>query len=151
MPTFDDSDISRLPGLLVVDPDARQRVDLSREMKKHGWQVWVAGNSADAIKIYEELRHRIDIVLVDLLLPGLQGGSLLAEFAELAPHLIRCAMTGEVSPYAVAAFRRMSDTPLFTKPLSVRSLAFTLHEMIAPMSRYSDADEVSRRGGVAVV
>ena len=152
MTTFEDSDIRRLPGLLVVDPDSRGSADLAREIKKLGWQVWVAEDSAAAIEIYQELRHRIDIVLVDLQLPGLQGGSLLAQLAELNPALIRCAMSGEISPYAAAAFRKMSDTPLFTKPLAVRALAFTLHEMVAPTSRYSNAPRaVLRESRMAVV
>jgi DNA-binding NtrC family response regulator len=152
MATFDDSDISRLPGLLIVDPDPRACEDLAREIKKYGWQVWVAANSAAAIKIYQGSPQRIDVVLVDLQLPGLQGGSLLAELAQINPDLVRCAMSAEISPYAAAAFRKMSDTPLFTKPLSVRSLAFTLHEMVAPVSRYSGAREETPRGNrMAVV
>jgi len=150
MPTVDDSDIRRLPGLLIVDPDLQGRLDLARELKKHGWRVWVAVDGATAIETYQEFRPRIDVVLVDLQLPGLQGGSLLAELAQINPDLIRCATTGEISPYAVAAFRKMSDTPLFTKPLSIRSLAFTLHEMVAPVSRYSGVHELSYRGGVTI-
>jgi hypothetical protein len=44
-------------------------------------------------------------------------------------------MSADVSPYAVSAFRRMSDTPLFTKPLDVRALAFTLYETVIPVGR----------------
>ena len=84
-------------------------------------------------------------MLIDLQLPGLQGGSLLAELAQINPDLIRCATSDGISPYAAAAFRKVSDTPLFTKPLSARSLAFTLHEMVAPMSRYSDSPQAMRR------
>ena len=70
------------------------------------------------------------MALVDLQFPGLQGGRLLAELGQLAPDLARCAMSGGVNAYTASAFRRMSGTPLFTKPLDPRALAAALHEIV---------------------
>jgi DNA-binding NtrC family response regulator len=125
----------RIPGVLIVDSDPRSRNELARAMEDQGWQVWTAHDGRAAIEVYREECNRIDIVLVDLQLPGLLGTRVLAELAEINPDLPTCAMSANVSPYAASAFRRMSATPLFTKPMDVRALSFILHEMIVPVGK----------------
>jgi len=126
---------NRLPGVLIVDADARARAELARRMEELGWQVWIAFDGRDATEIYQRHADRIDVAIVDLQLPGLLGARVLAELAEINPELPTCAMSANVSPYAASAFRRMSATPLFTKPMDVRSLSFILHEMIVPVGK----------------
>ncbi|WP_439628332.1 hypothetical protein [Gemmata sp.] len=123
------------PGILVLDPDVRAGADLARGMGAGGWRVWVAEDVASVIEIFRVCRHQIAVALVDLQSPTLHGGVVLAELAQCAPSLIRCAMSGEINPPAAAGFRRTSDVPLFTKPLSAQSLAFTLHVMICSSNR----------------
>ena len=130
MTTVYDADRGRLPGLLIVEPDPQVRDALARGMERHGWHVWAAADGTAAVETYRRHRDRIDVALVDLLLPGLQGARVLAELDRLSPTLTRCAMSADVTPYTACAFRRLSDTPLFTKPLNVPALAFALHEMV---------------------
>ena len=122
-------------GLLIVDPDPRVGAELARVLQHFGWRVWVVTDGTGAIETFQEHRESIDVALIDLQLPGLQGAQILSELAEMDANLVRCAMSANVSPYAASAFRRMSTTPLFTKPLDPRLLAFTLQEMVAPLAR----------------
>ena len=131
METVSDADRARPPGLLIVEPDPQAREALARGMERHGWHVWTAADGAAAVETYQRHRDRIDVALVDLQLPGLQGARVLAELDRLNPALTRCAMSADVTPYTACAFRRLSDTPLFTKPLNVPALAFALYEMVA--------------------
>jgi CheY-like chemotaxis protein len=135
MTTLDDADRGRLPGLLIVEPDPQIREALARGMEGHGWHVWAAADGPTALETYRQHRDGIDVALVDLQLPGLQGARVLAELDQLNPALMRCAMSADVTPYTACAFRRLSDTPLFTKPLNVSTLAFALHEMVAAAVR----------------
>lgn len=135
MTTQYDDDRIHLPGLLLVDPDPVVRNVLAREMEAQGWCVWAAADGAAAVETYTRYRDRIDVALVDLQFPGLQGGRLLAELGQIDPDLTRCAMSGGVSAYTASAFRRVSETPLFVKPLNARSLAFDLSQMMAPTDR----------------
>ncbi len=135
MTRFDDFEMNRSPGILIVDSDATTRAELVAALKAQHWRVWVATDGPSAIDIYREFQSRIDVALVDLQLPGLQGGTVLSELAQINPGLLRCAMAGDISPYAASAFRRVSDTPLFTKPLAVRALVHTLTEMTIPVER----------------
>lgn len=131
MTTVCDEDRGRPPGLLIVEPNPQARDALARGLEGHGWNVWTAADGAAAVETYRRHQDRIDIALIDLQLPGLQGARVLAELDQLNPALVRCAMSSDVTPYTASAFRQLSDTPLFTKPLNVPALAFALCEMVA--------------------
>jgi CheY-like chemotaxis protein len=62
--------------ILVVDDDIEVRSALADVFQMHGYTVELAANGADAIDLLER-GHRPDVVLVDLLMPGVIGHSLL--------------------------------------------------------------------------
>lgn len=118
-------------GVLIVDPDGRTRGQLQRDLEARGWSVWVAADGAGAVKAYRERPGDIDVALIDLQLPGLQGSQVLSDLGRLAPTLRRCAMSADVTPYTAAAFRRLSATPLFPKPVAVDRLDAVLRGLVA--------------------
>jgi len=119
-------------GILLVDPDASERLRLQRDLERRGWSVWAAADAASALRLFAERRSEIGIAIVDLQLPGLQGSRLLADLARLDPALVRCAMSADLTRYAAAAFRKLSDTPLFGKPVEGELLeAAILHHHVA--------------------
>lgn len=66
------------PHILVVDDDAEIGVLLNRYLSGHGYRVSTAGNGAELRASLRE--HRIDLMLLDLGLPGEDGLSLLRQF-----------------------------------------------------------------------
>ena len=118
-------------GVLLVDPDAAERVRLKRGLEAFGWRVWDAADGPSAVRTYADRRDEIRVAVVDLQLPGLQGSRVLAELGHLDPALPRCAMSADVTPSAAAAFRRLSETPLFPKPVRVDQLDAALRALAA--------------------
>jgi DNA-binding NtrC family response regulator len=120
-------------GVLLVDPDPVERDRLRRELEEHGWQVCVVGDAAAAVRMCEERHDEFRAAVVDLQLPGLQGVRVLAGLGAVAPALARVAMSAGLAPYAVAAFRRLTRTPLLEKPVRVQDLEAVLGEpAVAP-------------------
>jgi DNA-binding response OmpR family regulator len=109
-------------GVLVVDADPRERGRLQRELEARGWRVWVAADADAAARVYAERRDEVRAAVVDLQLPGLQGGRVLAELEHQTPAVACVAMSAGLAPYAAAAFRRITPTPLFAKPVSTSEL-----------------------------
>jgi DNA-binding NtrC family response regulator len=124
-------DATEATGVLIVDPDPRERGRLAAALEARGWRVWAAADGPSAVRAYRERSAEIRAALVDLQLPGLEWSRVLAELGRLDPHLLRCATAAGVSPSAAAAFRRLSDTPLFPKPVRVERLDAALREMAA--------------------
>jgi diguanylate cyclase (GGDEF)-like protein len=57
--------------LLVVDDDAMNRDALSRRLSRTGYTVLTAESGADALAIINA--HRVDAVLLDVMMPGMSG------------------------------------------------------------------------------
>lgn len=104
-------------GVLLVDPDPAERDRLQAELERIGWSVCAVDEAGAAVRVCEERAGDFDAAVVDLQLPGLQGVRVLAGIGAVAPRLKRVAMSGGLAPYAVAAFRRLTRTPLLSKPV----------------------------------
>jgi sigma-B regulation protein RsbU (phosphoserine phosphatase) len=73
-----------LPGtLLVVDDDEANRDMLSRRLKQKGYSVAVAEDGTRAIELVRE--RPFDLVLLDVLMPGLSGLEVLSELRQAYP------------------------------------------------------------------
>ncbi|MBA4396498.1 MAG: hybrid sensor histidine kinase/response regulator [Syntrophus sp. (in: bacteria)] len=63
--------------VLVVD-DERMILDVTREMLEGlGYRVLVANGGAEALEIYRADHGKIDLVILDMIMPGMGGGELL--------------------------------------------------------------------------
>ena len=62
------------PGfLLVVDDDEPNRDMLSRRLRRRGYKVEVAEDGTRALAMLDDQHRRIDLVVLDIMMPGLNG------------------------------------------------------------------------------
>jgi DNA-binding response OmpR family regulator len=71
--------------ILVIDDEPRILAFLARGLAADGYTVDTAGNGSDALRAVR--RHDYDLVLLDLLLPGVDGLSVLQAIYRLRPEL----------------------------------------------------------------
>lgn len=73
--------------ILMVDDDDRVR-EMGREMMEMaGYSVLTACNGEEALERYAALRDEIDIVILDLIMPGMGGKRCLEELLRIDPHV----------------------------------------------------------------
>jgi two-component system, cell cycle sensor histidine kinase and response regulator CckA len=99
---MDAAQIPELGGgstVLVVDDDPRILTVVAIILAARGYRVLKSAGPADAIKIFEEKSAEIDILLLDVTMPGMTGPELNVRLQELKPNLPALFMTG----YAEAA------------------------------------------------
>lgn len=66
--------MTNLPGfLLVVDDDEPNRDMLSRRLRRRGYEVGVAEDGARALAMLDDPGLGIDLVVLDIMMPGLNG------------------------------------------------------------------------------
>jgi CheY-like chemotaxis protein len=87
------------PGVLVVDDEPLVRILLQRGLERDGFEVWLAANGREAIEVYREHRDQIDVVLLDVRMPGLDGPQTLDALRELDPEVRACFMSGNPGAY----------------------------------------------------
>ena len=80
--------------ILVVEDDERVRALVRTALEMNGYQVLEAGNGYDALKLCREFRGEIDLLLMDVVLPGFSGQSLAARAAAVSPGIRVLYMSG---------------------------------------------------------
>lgn len=76
-----------MPRVLIVDDEENQRRTLSIGLKLEGFDVVVAGSSQEALQLLTSDGATIDLALIDLMMPGLNGLDLARQLRRLFPHV----------------------------------------------------------------
>jgi CheY-like chemotaxis protein len=80
--------------VLVVDDEPAVREALRRVLEKFGYKVLTAGNGYEALEIFRPRQAEIHAVLTDVMMPAMNGVTLVRELRALAPELPIVAATG---------------------------------------------------------
>ncbi|KQQ44324.1 histidine kinase [Methylobacterium sp. Leaf125] len=116
--------------LLVEDEDPVRAVN-SRALSARGYTVLEAASGLDALRIIAETTETIDLVVSDVVMPEMDGPTLLRELRKQSPDLKVIFVSG----YAEDAFRKNlpdgEDFNFLPKPFSLKQLVETVKETIA--------------------
>jgi DNA-binding response OmpR family regulator len=122
--------------VLVVDDEVALAEAVRARLESEGFAVLVAGDGPRAIQLHAE--HRPDLVVLDLMLPGMDGLEVCKAIQRVAwtPVLMLTAKTEETDK--VAGFAVGADDYL-TKPFSLRELAARVRAILRRMERMRQA------------
>lgn len=107
--------------ILLVDDEEKFRADTARRLNLRGFETVEAGNGEDAIKA-ARADNEIDIVLLDLKMPGLGGEQTLAELKKYKPALQVIMLTGHGSLESAMATGRLEAYGYLEKPCEFSEL-----------------------------
>jgi len=81
-------------AILAIDDEADFLLLLKAALECHGYSVHTATNPGDAIKLYEEKRDEISMVLLDYLLPEMSGDVIFEKLQDFNPDVRVVLVTG---------------------------------------------------------
>lgn len=116
-------------GVLVADDEPDIRAVLHEGLEREGFAVWVAGDGDEAVALYRGHRRNIDVVLLDVCMPTLDGPAALKAIQALKPAIPCCFMSGYLGEHTAEALRRRGAQAIVTKPFEVVELAQTLRTL----------------------
>jgi CheY-like chemotaxis protein len=105
------------------------RFMLQSALERHGFGVWLASNGYEAIDRYHESHEKIDVVLLDVRMPGLDGPETLDALREINPRLQACFMSGDTGGYQPETLIQRGVSRVITKPFLLDDLANILREL----------------------
>lgn len=115
--------------LLVEDEEAVRRGG-KRMLEARGYEVHEAGTGVEALEILTELEGKVDIVVSDVVMPEMDGPTLLVELRKDYPDMKFIFVSG----YAEDAFARNlpanAKFGFLAKPFSLKQLATSVREML---------------------
>ncbi len=115
--------------ILVVEDEYLVRELILDTLKNLGYQVIEASNADQALKVFHERKGDIDLVLTDLIMPGMNGKQLMEIISKEAPELQFLIMSGyddnAISKHGLLE----AGINYIQKPFSPKALAEKLQEV----------------------
>ena len=104
------------PKILVVEDEELVRSFLKDFLEMKGMEVLVASGGEEAIDLFSRHREDIDLVILDLVLPGMMGEEILDALKKLDPGVKVLVTTGYGSAPSLERVRKMGALDIVTKP-----------------------------------
>jgi len=123
------------PLVLVADDEEIVRSVLQRSLERHGFRVMLARDGQEALELFEQHREQIQLVLLDVLMPRLDGPQALAQMMESEPNLVSCFMTGHAGKYEEKDLFRAGARRVFAKPFRLAEVLHSLRELCGVNAR----------------
>ena len=117
--------------VLLVEDDEDTLFAMDKLLTREGYLVLTAESGHDAIGMLEQPLSPIDVVLLDVHLPDVEGTALGARMRELKPALPIVVCTGEAEPEEVAALIRLGAVRYFRKPIRADELLTAVQRALA--------------------
>ncbi|MFC1597352.1 response regulator [Planctomycetota bacterium] len=115
--------------VLIVDDEERFRETTAAILERRGFEVKAAGSGIEAI---EEIRKDgIDVVVLDLAMPGMDGNETLCEIKKIKPDLAVLMLTGHGTPESALEGLREGVFDYLIKPCALDLLAQKIREALA--------------------
>jgi CheY-like chemotaxis protein len=117
-------------SILIVEDDSDLRIYLADVLRSLGYHVLTAANPTAALPILEHRSRRIDLLLTDVVMPGMNGRELGARAQKIRPGLRVLYMTG-YSRNAVVHHGRLDEgVELVQKPIAQSHLAAKVRDLL---------------------
>lgn len=108
--------------------EVRELVEFMLETLKY--QCFTAANGGEALLLVEEKGLRPDLVITDVVMPGMSGQVLVKRLKKIHPHLKVLYMSGYTDNAIVHHGILDPNTPFIQKPFNFHKLSAKLEELL---------------------
>jgi two-component system cell cycle sensor histidine kinase/response regulator CckA len=133
--------VNRDATILLVEDNSAVRRSARRILRGAGYRVLVAANGTQALEICRGRKHAIDLLLVDLLMPGMSGRQVAQRLRSRCPGLRVLYTSGYDQP---SAGEELEAIVLFRKPFTSSALLQKVRDIlkqssVSPVTRGSQS------------
>jgi DNA-binding NtrC family response regulator len=121
---------SQKTTILVVDDEPEIRKLVSAMLSNSGYQIILADTGEQAIKLFRKQPKSIDLLLTDVVAPGMAGPTLADQLTELKPDLKVLFMSGYDNRQVVQKYVVEKGYLLLPKPFTMPQLEAKVEEAL---------------------
>jgi PAS domain S-box-containing protein len=114
--------------LLVEDEEGVRRL-IATILEQHGYRVLAAPDPEEALRMYEQCAHRIDLLISDVVMPRMRGPELAAHLRERQPEMNVLFISGYTDPL-IANQVVSAASHFLQKPFAVDALVRAVNEAL---------------------
>ena len=129
MTSSDKQDDSQ-PAVLVVDDEPEVLRLVETILTEQGYRVLVANGGDSALKVFQEKDTRPDLVLTDVVMPGMSGPMLVDQLMAIDPNIKVLFMSGYDDRQVVHRYVVSKGFQLISKPFTVKKLAGAVQSVL---------------------
>lgn len=122
--------------ILIVDDEKSQRLILSGDLKSRGFNVLEADSVENALNLV--MKHRIDIILSDLKMPGASGIDLVNQLKNINPEISVVIMTAYASVETAVLAMKQGAYDFVTKPYHLDEIELVIKRIVEKNSLISE-------------
>jgi two-component system, cell cycle sensor histidine kinase and response regulator CckA len=115
--------------ILLAEDEAFVRKATGEVLESAGYKVVIAGSAAQALEVHRRCSEQVDLLLADLVMPGISGHELANELVALCPQLRVLLMSGYAEQLALCQLSSYGKKYL-AKPFSVPVLLRRVRQVL---------------------
>ncbi|TVP62488.1 MAG: PAS domain-containing sensor histidine kinase [Nodularia sp. (in: Bacteria)] len=116
--------------ILVVDNEAAITQITKTTLEIHNYRVLIAQNGIEALTLYTQHQQDIKLVLMDMMMPSMTGGTTIRTLQIINPQVQIIAMSGLASGEALAQATVTGIQIFLAKPFTADELLNSIHDVL---------------------
>ncbi|SHJ81113.1 EAL domain-containing protein [Hespellia stercorisuis] len=134
------------PQLLVVDDSRINRMILQKQLVQY-YEIVEAENGREALQVIEQSRGRIKLILLDLIMPVMDGYEFMQTMREknIAPNVPILVMTGETGEDAKQRSIQLGASDFLQKPFEPVAMRLRIHNLIRLQRALEEKERMQER------
>lgn len=108
--------------ILLVDDEAGIREITKSSLETYNYRVLTASNGEEAVAIYAQYQQQISVVLLDMMMPAMDGAIAIRQLKAINPHIKIIVMSGLLSNHHKREIANMGVRAFLSKPCTVNEL-----------------------------
>jgi two-component system, cell cycle sensor histidine kinase and response regulator CckA len=115
--------------VLIVDDEVAIREIAQNSLEAHGYQTLTANDGVEAISLYMQHPQDIDLVIVDMMMPSMDGSLAIRALKQINPQVRIVAVSGLVTSDVCSDVTDTDVLAFLPKPFTTKDLLTTLDEI----------------------
>lgn len=117
--------------ILVVDDEPSIQEITKASLETYNYKILTAHDGIEAIALYAQHKHEISAVLIDMMLPALDGLTAMRTLQKINPQVKIIASSGLMSSSKLAAVMGSGAKTFLSKPYTLKELLHTLQVVLS--------------------
>ncbi|HUX51080.1 MAG TPA: ATP-binding protein [Spirochaetia bacterium] len=116
--------------LLVVEDEPALRDIAMQTLESYGYHVLTATDGVDGISVFIQHQSEIDLVITDMAMPFMDGGSMMRALMKIRPDLKVIASSGLISRESRSEATTVGAKAFLDKPYTAKELLVTIRKVL---------------------
>jgi len=134
---------SMKPSILIVDDDEVMQETLSDVFRKRGYEVVSVGSGNGALPVVK--RHLIDLILLDMRLPDVDGLEVLKKIKEFDTEILVIMMTAYSDVHSAVSAMKSGAYDYINKPFELEELQLLVEKGLETRSLINEVRRLHRQ------